>query len=569
MLASESQRGGSAAASEDVVTGDMLSQFAYCPRRLHLLYAEGRWADNEHTDAGRWEHRHADRRDDVLPDAPDPDGPRVLRSITLENSARRLRVKLDLLEVDDDASIPVEVKHGRGPSEGGTWAPERLQVGAQALLLRDHGHRCDHGLVYYAGTRTRVRIPLDADLEQDIADATRRVLDVLAEPASPPPLVDSPKCPGCSVNGICLPDEMNLLRGKPRVDPAVDDEPVRRLVPPRDDALPLYVQEQGAQVGKRGETLTVSHRGDLLAEVRLLDVSQLVLCGSVMLTPAAMHLLCEAGVPVVHLSMGHWFYGITHGMTLRNAFDRAAQFEFTADSARALELARALVVAKGRNQRTLLRRNGPSDAPVLDTLRQAIDDADHAPSIPSLLGAEGYIAAGYFGAFGTMLRPREEGSPAGTFDFQHRNRRPPRDPVNALLSFGYALLAKDATVALMAAGLDPWWGVYHRPRHGRPALALDLMEEFRPLVVDSAVLTAVNTGAVDAGCFELSAAGCALNARGRKAFLRTYESRMDQLVTHPVFDYRVSWRRMLAVQALLLARVFRGTVSAYPAITTR
>jgi CRISPR-associated protein Cas1 len=569
MLTGEVGRTSSVAASEDVVTGDMLAQLAYCPRRLHILYAEGRWADNVHTDAGRWEHRNADRREDALPNADDPDRPRVQRSITLESPARGLRVKLDLLEADGTGSIPIEQKHGEGPSDGGVWPPERLQVGAQALLLRDHGHACDHGIVYYAASRRRVRVALDAALEEDVTTSARAVLSVLASTESPPPLVDSPKCPGCSVSGLCLPDETNLLRGEPRAESVRDDEPVRRLVPPRDDALPFYVQEQGAQVGKRGESLVITQRGATLADVRLLDVSQLVLCGAVSVTHAALHLLCEAGVPVVHLSMGHWFYGITHGMTLRNAFDRAAQFVATADPVRALALARAFVTAKARNQRTLLRRNGPSDALVLDALRVAVAAIDDATSVPTLLGAEGHVAALYFGAFATMLRPREPDGGLGAFDFSGRNRRPPRDPVNAMLSFGYALLAKDATVALLAAGLDPWWGVYHRPRHGRPALALDLMEELRPLIVDSAVITAVNTGAVDAGCFERSAAGCALNARGRKAFLRVYEARMDQLVTHPVFDYRVSWRRMLAVQALLLARVFRGSLADYPAIVTR
>jgi CRISPR-associated protein Cas1 len=272
---------------------------------------------------------------------------------------------------------------------------------------------------------------------------------------------------------------------------------------------------------------------------------------------------------VVHLSTGHWFYGITAGVTLRNAFDRAAQFTRSADPAFCLDLARAIVAGKGRNQRTLLRRNGPSEAPVLEALRVALAGVETAPDVASLLGAEGRLAALYFGAFATMLEARDGSMAPGDFDFQGRNRRPPRDPVNAMLSFGYGLLAKDATVALLAAGLDPYWGVYHRPRHGRPALALDLMEEFRPLVVDSTVLTAINTGAVDAACFERSAAGCALNARGRKAYLRCYEGRMDQLITHPVFGYRVSWRRVLAVQAQLLARVFRGSVKAYTPITTR
>src|SRR5690606_9180058 len=141
----------------------------------------------------------------------------------------------------------------------------------------------------------------------------------------------------------------------------------------------------------------------------------------------------------------------------------------------------------------------------------------YAPDPGALLGLEGAIAAKYFASFGATLRPRDFDA---DWDFNSRNRRPPRDAVNALLSFGYALLTKECTVALLAEGLDPWWGFFHQPRHGRPALALDLMEEFRPLIVDSAVLTAINTGMVTTGHFTRSRAACILNEHGRKAFIR-------------------------------------------------
>ena len=150
-----------------------------------------------------------------------------------------------------------------------------------------------------------------------------------------------------------------------------------------------------------------------------------------------------------------------------------------------------------------------------------------------------------------------------------RNRRPPRDPVNAMLSLGYSLLAKDLTVACYAVGFDPYIGFYHQPRFGRPALALDLMEPFRPLIVDSAVLTAINTGMVTPRDFVRVGGSMALTASGRKAVFRAYELRMDTLVTHPLFDYRVSYRRMLEIQSRLLARVLDGEIGEYPVFTTR
>jgi CRISPR-associated protein Cas1 len=190
----------------------------------------------------------------------------------------------------------------------------------------------------------------------------------------------------------------------------------------------------------------------------------------------------------------------------------------------------------------------------------------HAREPGELLGLEGALAAKYFSRFNVLLQPRDFDA---EWDFGVRNRRPPKDPVNALLSFGYAMLAKECTVALLGEGLDPWWGFYHQPRHGRPSLALDLMEEFRPLVVDSAVITAINTGMVKNGDFTRAKAACILTDRGRKAFIRAYEARLDQLVTHPLFQYRCSWRVMVRLQARLLSRWLRGDVPAYVGITTR
>lgn len=418
-------------------------------------------------------------------------------------------------------------------------------------------------MLYFAGSRTRVDVPFTAELEARTLRLMEEAHAAQVSQVIPDPLEDSPKCNGCSLAGICLPDETLALR---QVPPQSETE-VRRLYPPRNDALPLYVQEQGARVGKRGEVVVVSKGDGELATVRLKDLSQLVLCGNVSISAQTIHLLCEASIPVVHLSRGHWFYGVTAGITLRNAYDRAAQFRTANDPGRTLSIARAFVFAKGANQRTMLGRNArPAPRATLASMATLIRKTRNARSLDELLGLEGALGAHYFGAFGTLLRPRDF---ASEWDFEGRNRRPPRDPVNALLSFGYALLTKECTVALLGEGLDPWWGFYHQPRHGRPALALDLMEEFRPLIVDSAVLTAINTGMLRRTDFLISKAGCVLKDTARKSFIRAYEARLDQLATHPRFDYRCSWRSLIRVQARLLSRWLRGDVPHYAGIRTR
>jgi CRISPR-associated endonuclease Cas1/CRISPR-associated protein Cas4 len=562
----------SAAIEPDLLTIEQLHQYAYCPRRMHLMYVDGRWENNAFTEEGREAHDRVDSGDHVLPEpagnaAGEAEGdppPTVTRSVMLDSPALGLVGKPDLVEAEGGVAVPVDTKRGKPPDNPlQSYEPERVQLMAQGLLLREHGYACAHGFLYFAAARRRVDVPFSPELEARTMFLLREAQACMRQENAPAPLEDSPKCNGCSLAPICLPDETNLLNSRGRAELA----DVRRLYPSRDDALPLYVQEQGSRVGKE-KTRIVVHRGGGETERFLLkDVSQVVLCGNIGITPQTLHHLCENGIPVVHLSTGGWFYGITHGHGLRNAYDRAAQFAASADSGRCLAFAKAVVEGKARNQRTLLRRNGGSDiSGVLADMARLIDRIGSAADCESLLGIEGSLAAAYFSGWAFMLK-----APAldAAFDIAGRNRRPPKDPINAMLSYGYAMLVKECTVALLAEGLDPWWGLYHKPRHGRPALALDMMEEFRPLVVDSAVLNAVNTGMVGRKDFQTGASGCLMKPTARKALIQAYEQRMDQLVTHPVFDYRCSWRSILKMQARLFARWLRGDVPGYVGMTTR
>lgn len=583
--------------ADDLLPVRMLNEYAYCPRLFHFMHVEGRWAENQFTVEGTTAHRRVDAIDHVLPDADraadtakngdestkslfprdNDEPPEISRSVPLGSASLGITAKLDLVSSVGEQAVPVETKRGRVPDNlERSWEPERVQLMAQGLLLREAGYKCDHGILYFAGSRTRVTVPFTSELE-----ARTRELIALARVATdatelPDPLEDSPKCKGCSLNAICLPDETLALKYAPAdphaadsVDLTVDGQPIRRMYPVRDDATPFYVQEPGARVGTSRGSIVVTKDNVKLATARLQDTSQLVLCGNIGISAQAIHILAEASVPIVHLSGGHWFYAVTHGQTLRNAFDRAAQFECANDATRCLSFAKQLVRDKAVNQRTLLRRNAASDIEVdraLADMDELTDRVEHMSSIDTLRGIEGSIAARYFSQFSKLLKPRDFDA---TWDFVNRNRRPPTDPVNALLSFGYSMLAKELTVALISEGLDPYWGFYHTPRHGRPALALDLMEPFRAAIVDSAVITAINTGMVHSGDFVTSKSGCLLQPNGRKAFIRAYEARLDQLITHPVFSYRCSWRIVLRLQARLLSRWLRGDVPTFTSVTTR
>lgn len=564
------------AGTTDLLPVRMLNEYVYCPRLFHLMQVEGRWADNHYTVEGQAVHRRVDAFEHVLPDVgtdsddgPDSnegdDPPQIARSVSLSSERLGITAKLDLVSTLGHEAVPGETKRGRVPDRPEkSHEPERVQLMAQCLLLREHGYSCTHGFLYFRGSRSRVEIMFTAELEAKTLDWIEKARAAKESADLPPPLEDSPKCNGCSLNGICLPDETLALAAGAAAEGA--SEP-RRLYPVRDEAVPLYVQEQGATVGKSKATLVVRNRDGELGRFRLIDVSQVVLCGNVQVTTQTVHLLCESGVPVVYLSRGYWFYGITHGINLRNAYDRASQFLVASDPGRCLHFARQVVAAKVASQRTVLRRNA-IELPerVLADFVQVLRDVDTAEAISQLLGWEGVGAAMYFQHFAKMLKPRDLST---EWDFANRNRRPPRDPINAMLSFAYALLVKELTVAILAEGLDPWWGLYHRPRHGRPALALDLMEEFRPLLADSAVLSAINTGMVSGRDFMTSQAGCVMLPYARKALIRAFESRMDMLVAHPVFGYRCSWRSVVRLQVRLFARWLRGDVPTYSGMTTR
>lgn len=548
----------------DLVPARMLNEFAYCPRLFYLEWVQGEWAESEDTLEGRFKHRRVEKEKGKVPapGAAAPEDKIHARSLLLSAEKAGLIARIDLLEGEGNRVTPVDYKRGKKPSiPEGAYEPERVQLCAQGIILRENGYECSEGVLYFVESKERVTVPFDDALVGRTLALLGELRKTAASGKIPPPLVDSPKCPRCSLVSICLPDEVNALSTDGR-----EAGEVRRLFPARDDALPVYVQAQGAVVKKRGDVLEVRRRDKEPTTVRLMEVSQLCLFGNPQLTTPTLRELCARGIPVCYFSFGGWFYGITRGHDHKNVELRRLQFAAAEDPARALPLARAFVEGKIRNCRTLLRRNHPDPPPgVLEELSRLAELASQARSVETLLGIEGAAANVYFAHFGGMLKP-EDGM---VFDFRERNRRPPKDPVNGLLSFAYALLTKDLTVTLMAVGYDPYLGFYHRPRYGRPALALDLMEEFRPIIADSTVLALINNGEIKPEDFIQRAGASALTPEGRKKVLEAYERRMDATITHPLFGYTISYRRVLEVQARLLGRHLAGELPAYPPFLTR
>jgi CRISPR-associated endonuclease Cas1 len=430
------------------------------------------------------------------------------------------------------------------------------------MLLREQGFTCDEGIIYFAGSKERVRVIFDSDLETLTLQTLEQVKSFLLPEASiPPPLEESKKCLRCSLLEICLPDELNFLN---------DRGEVRQIIPSRHDAIPLHIIEPGARVRKNGNVLEVWKDETRLAEARIEEISQVALLGPIDISTPTVHELLRRGIPLSYHGSSGWFLGCTVGLWHKNAELRTEQYRMSFDARRSLDLAKTLVKAKIANSRTLLRRNARDDpelGSVLDALTRYRDMAGSAETVERLLGIEGVAAAAYFEHFSAMFT--EDVRQNLGFDFRGRHRRPPPDPVNVMLSFGYAMLTREWTTALMAVGLDPFRGFYHQQRPGRPALALDMMEPFRPLLVDSVVITAANNGELKEREFIRTPFGCSFTPSRKKAFISCFERRMEQEITHPIFGYKISYRRLFEVQARLLGRFILGEIKDYPAIMTR
>lgn len=324
----------------------------------------------------------------------------------------------------------------------------------------------------------------------------------------------------------------------------------------------LYLTEQGATLRKQGGLFVLTKDDEVLSKVPAVKVEQVVVFGNISLTTPVVQYLLQEGIDCVFCSSYGKYHGRLFSTESRYGLLRRRQLEAANDPARQLALARALVRGKVLNQRTLLLRYRREKALLeLDQAVAGIEEAcrrvARATTRDSLHAAEGYASAQYYRAFRALLKQ--------DLGFVARVRRPPTDPVNAMLSLGYTLLVYAVQAAVRIVGLDPFIGFLHSTEYSRPSLVLDLMEEFRAIVVDSVVLRLVNTGMMTTQDFEAGEDGRAvlLTQQGLKKFLAQFEERVQTEVMHPVTKQRATYRRVFEWQARELARVVLGQQPVY------
>lgn len=316
--------------------------------------------------------------------------------------------------------------------------------------------------------------------------------------------------------------------------------------------------------------------------IPLVKVEDVVVLGEVTMTASALHMLLEKNIEIHFLNAYGQFKGKLSPSLSKNSLLRLAQHRAHNESKRRCELAKRFVIGKLSNQRTMLQRSNRrlSDEQLSQEIAQmaviirrltALEiETTEAPQLSSgdsgiggteletILGLEGAGSASYFHCFGKMLSDQQQ------WPFTGRVKRPPTDPVNALLSYGYALLTSQVSSAVQMVGFDPYVGYLHSSVYGRPALALDLMEEFRPIIVDSVVLTLLNNRMITKEDFVVELGAYRLKKESRKVFLTRFEERLNEEITHPIFGYKKKYRQCIEVQARLVAKYLTGEIDEYP-----
>jgi len=566
-----------------------VAEYVFCPRLFYYMEVEGVFLPSVDTEKGQAIHRRVNRpsaevQENSHESETENNGrPKTVRSLVLTSEKLGLTATLDLAEISGDIAIPVEYRKGaprrnriapvrdeldedeevNSLSVPEPWPTDRVQVGLQVLLLEEAGYEVREAVFYYATEKLRLAIPVDSALKSE-ALATLEAARTCANGPRPLPLVNDPRCIRCSLQPICLPDEVNCERSESNGEHLSP----RKIWPPRDEGIQIVAQRNGTRIGIKGMALTISEANGKTRkkEIPLASVDSLSLLGSVQISTQAMKVLADHGVPIALLSAAGRLVGMMDPLDSVSAVVRRKQVLGFESSDKCLELARALITAKVANQRKLLVRNYPElPADVSEAMAAQVNQASKADSLESLRGHEGQAAAIYFDHFAGMLK----GAAGAEFDVNGRKRRPPPDPVNSCLSMAYSMLTHECVAALRVARLEPSIGAFHVSRPGRPALALDLMEPFRPLIADSIAIAAFNRGELAEGHFLRTSAGCTFTDAGRKAFFEAYARRVDTEVTHPAFGYKLSYRRMLALHARMIAAWCVGEVETLVFLTTR
>lgn len=522
----------------------LVAHTVFCPRRA-WLEAVGEQVDSYAIQAGYQAHGQVDD--------PKASRPLTLRSVEVSHPGLAISGRCDVIRGDLASGVEiVEYKSTPVRRKPEVRPAHVVQLALQRLCLEDMGVSVLGQAVYFTNHEVLQPVRLSPKDLAEAVDWVDRTREIVEAHAAPEPLEDDARCRGCSHAEVCLPDEHHLMRHS------------RSISVSNPDAEIVHLMTLGSRASLKSGRLHVVKADEELASIPFERVLGLVVHGNVDLSSALVRECLWNGLTIVWCSTRGRVVGWARTAESPAGLARAIQHSRSLQGD--LPIAREMLATKVSNQATQIRRNGPAASATADAMRRITTQMRKATSIAELFGLEGHAAALYFEAFPTLLRPTGLWIVA---DWPGRTGRRATDQLNCALNFAYGLLLTDCVRALVACGLDPSAGFIHSSSRNKPALALDLLEEFRAPVADSVVVGATNNGEVKPTMFTSLMGDVRLSEAGRRALTVAYERRLQSEIRHSVFGYRVSWRRCMEVQARLLRGTLDGSQPRYVGMRTR
>lgn len=519
-----------------MISASQLNTYLFCPRLLFLEAVLGYEGSNIESEEGRLLH------DKLASD-----------EVYVEDIELGLCGKLDVYR---DDHVPIEYKRGKPLPDGSPWPGHATQLCALALLLsKTDGIPIEFGYIWYNLTRERIRVEFTEALQKQAVETLAKAQALLDSTKLPEPLSNRKACLGCNQYRNCLPDELQATQPPPEA---------KTIMAPHVEGQGLYIDKPGSKVSVKDGHILVSHYDEPKpVSIGLARVNQVIIQQPANLTSSFLEMCAKQKVPVMLLDFSGRWQGSLINAPGRNVLTRMKQFELLQQEDIRLELSKRLVVAKLTNQRVWLRRHLSTDHHSVSSLSRILKQIDQAESIGQLMGYEGEAAKLHFQGLSEMI-----GKESG-LEWLGRHKHPSPDPLNSLLSFGYSILMQQAVTGSHLAGLDPFFGFYHGMKHGKPSLALDLMEIYRTPIVDATVLGFINRGQCKEDDFEIQGSACLMNPPTRKAFIAALFERLRSEVKHPIYGYSTTYQRAIHVEARMLSYALLSGLDLWKPFTWR
>jgi CRISPR-associated protein Cas1 len=527
--------------AEEIVPISMVVHYLYCPRRV-WLEAQGEHTDTYQMQAGISAHRRAD--------VASCHGSDEVRSVDICSQELGVSGRTDVIKLTEGGVRIREYKGTPVRREAVVTPGMRVQLALQQLCLEEMGARVDGTEIYFTDHNVIRDVILDDSDFACARESVSKVRKIISSDYSPESLDDTSRCGSCSHADVCLPDEHKLT-------------PVRRQIRPRvNQGRVVYLTTQGAYAHLRKGRMVVTFKKDELAQVPLETVQAVQVHGNVTLSGGLIRELLERDIPIQWCTNSGRLSGWAMPSYGPNGTARNAQHVLSQYGS--LSFASEFIGAKISNQATQIRRAGASEG-IVGKLRDYQKKCQTAHSIEELMGVEGRAASVYFEHWDALIKEPLRSS----WNWPGKRERPATDPVNSMLNYAYSLLTADEVRAITACGLDPHAGFLHSSRRNKPALALDLMEEVRAPIADSAVQTVINCQMVSPNDFESVLGSVRMSRRARGKLIEAYERRMETEFEHPLFHYKMTWRRALEVQARQVLGVLEHSQDRYVGIRVR